>query len=259
MHRITADQVTPAIRSLFRWDQPQARRCFAVLDGSPPQGKILVDDPLAPTWAAVMEMVDNSLYFGGRLDAPAADEIFAALRQEGDVLVGMWPDDPRLAYLPTNPAYDGWTLEFYDRPIGAGLEPLIACLPPGCALKPTDRDLVMRTAWGPDDVRTAGSLKVWEQHWLGFVLLRGDEILSEASSGPPTEGVYEPGVITQEAHRGNGYATLVSARLVQEIEARGGRTYWNCAIQNLPSAAVARKLGYRVEKKYRCMLWEQIT
>jgi RimJ/RimL family protein N-acetyltransferase len=48
---------------------------------------------------------------------------------------------------------------------------------------------------------------------------------------------------------------MTSARLIQEIEAMGGQTYWNCARQNVASAAVARKLGYRIEKEYRCMVW----
>ncbi len=42
MIRITSDQVTPAIRSLFRTDEMAATRCFTVLDGAMPSGKIIV-------------------------------------------------------------------------------------------------------------------------------------------------------------------------------------------------------------------------
>jgi RimJ/RimL family protein N-acetyltransferase len=89
--------------------------------------------------------------------------------------------------------------------------------------------------------------------------MRGDELLSEAPVGPPALGLYEPGVITQEAHRGKGYATIVTAYTLHEIESSGGRSYWNCAKQNLPSAALARKFGYRIEKEYRCMAWDQVS
>jgi RimJ/RimL family protein N-acetyltransferase len=255
MIQITPDRVTSSIRSLFRTSEPQARRCFAVLDGVAPAGKIIVDHPVEPTWAVVQEVCDNSLYLGGKMDPSAFAAVFAALRQEGDVLVGMWPDDPRIALLPPDPDYDGLTLEFYDRPIGEGLDPYLRQMPADCTIRRLDRDLIMRTEWGPGDVTFAGGIDIWEKTCMGYCLMRGDEILSEATVGAPAIGLYEPGVFTQEAHRGRGYGTIVVARLIQEIEAMGGQSYWNCAKQNLASAAIARKLGYRVEKEYRCMAW----
>lgn len=257
MIRITFEEVTPAIRSLFRVDEPQARRCFAVLDGAVSAGKIIVDNLMDPKWGMVQEAGDNSIYLGGSVDVPAFVELFAALRQEGDVLVGMWPDDPRIRYLPPNPAYDGTTLEFYDRPAGKGLEIWLRQVPADCVINRLDRDLIMRTEWGPDDVRTIGGVEIWEKSCFGYCLMRGSEILSEATVGPPALGLYEPGVFTHIGHRGKGYATMVAARLIQEIEAMSGRTYWNCARQNVASGAVARKLGYRIEKEYRCMMWSK--
>ncbi len=255
---ISADQITPAIRQLFRSDEPQARRCFAVLEGTPPEGKILVDDLTRPRWGIVQEIVDRSIYLGGEVDAARFREVFADLRQEGEVLVGMWDDDPRLSLLPGDLCYDGRTLEFYDRPSGQGLDELLAALPADCSLRRMDRELVLRTEWGPGDVELMGGLDAWERNCSGYCLMRGDEILSEATVGLPALGLYEPGVFTRPDQRGKGYGTLVAARLIQEIEARGGQSYWNCARQNLASARIARKLGYRSEKEYRCMVWEKI-
>jgi RimJ/RimL family protein N-acetyltransferase len=113
----------------------------------------------------------------------------------------------------------------------------------------------MRTEWGPNDVASTGGIESWARTCFGYCLMRSDEILCEATVGPPALGLYEPGVFTQSAHRGKGYATMTSARLIQEIEAMSGQTYWNCAKQNVASAAVARKLGYRIKKEYRCMVW----
>ena len=48
---------------------------------------------------------------------------------------------------------------------------------------------------------------------------------------------------------------VTCAHLIRDCEARGYQTYWNCARQNLASAAVARKLGYRTEKEYRLLAW----
>jgi GNAT superfamily N-acetyltransferase len=242
-------KVTPAIRSLFRTDEPQARRCFAVLDGLMPVGKIIVDDPIAPKWGIVLEVVDNSIYLGGDIDAATFTQVFAALRQAGEVLVGMWPDDPRIGFLPPGPVYDGWTLEFYDRPIGEGLDTYINMLPPGCMLKRLDRDSILRTEWGPNDVRLAGGIDIWEKTCLGYGLLQDGEILSEATVGPPALGFYEPGVFTRQEQRGKGYATMVVARLIQEIETMGGQTYWNCARQNTDSPRPLRENSATVSRK----------
>jgi GNAT superfamily N-acetyltransferase len=257
MLQISSDQVTPAIRALFRQDEPQAPRCFAVLDGLTRTGKILVDDPRDPEWGIVQEVADNSIYLGGKVDPKTFAEVFAALRREGDVLVGMWPDDPRINLLPPAPDYDGRTLEFYDRPVGEGLDVYLRQVPAGCTITRLDRDLIMRTEWGPADVTYMGGVENWEKSCFGYGLMRGQEILSEATVGPAALNLFEVGVFTQKEQRGKGYGTMTVARLVQEIEARGGRTYWNCSKQNIASGAIARKLGYRVEKEYRCMAWNK--
>ena len=257
MIQITSDKVTSTIRSLFRIDEMLATRCFAMLDGATSTGKIIVDNLIDPKWAIVQEAVDNSIYLGGSIDALTFAKVFAALRREGDVVVGMCPSDPRIRYLPLDPAYDGLTLEFYDRPIGEGLDTYLRQVPSDCMITRLDRDLILRTEWGPNDVKFYGGIEIWEKSCFGYCLMHGDEILSEATVGPSALGLYEPGVFTQKEHRGKGYATMVVARLIQEIEAMGGRTYWNCAKQNIASIAVARKLGYRTEKEYRCMLWSK--
>lgn len=173
------------------------------------------------------------------------------------MLVGMPPDDPRLAYFPPDPYYDNCVLEFYDRPIGQGLDLYLRQVPVDCVIRRLDRDLILRTEWGPGDVDFYGGLDAWEKSCFGYVLMRGDEILSEATVGPPALGCYEPGVFTQEKHRGKGYGTIVTARLIQEIESMGGWTFWNCTIQNIASAGIARKLGYRKKKEFRCMAWKK--
>jgi GNAT superfamily N-acetyltransferase len=259
MKRITHDKVTLAIRSLFRTDEMVASRCFTVLDGTVNNGTIIVDNLVDPNWAIVKEPMDNALFLGGNLDGAIIAEVFAVLRKEGDVLIGMLPNDPRLGYLPANPDYDGLTLEFYDRPIGRGLDAYLHRVPADYLIKRLDRDLVMRTEWGPNDVKLAGGIKNWEKTCFGYCLMYGNEILSEATVGPSAQGLYEPGVFTKKEQRGKGYATMVVARLIQEIEIIGGQTYWNCAKQNIASGAVARKLGYRVEKEFRCLAWNKIN
>ena len=257
MIRITPAQVTPAIRALFQTDEMQAVRCFAILEGSAPKGKIFVDNLTDPRWALVQEAYDNDLFLGGNVDAAVFAGAFAALRQEGDVLTGMPYDDPRLTLFPPDPYYDNTVLEFYDRPIGQGLEQILNQVPPDCELRRLDHDLVLRTEWGPGDVAFYGGLDAWEKSGFGYVLMRGNEILSEATAGTPALGCFEPGVFTQEKHRGKGYGTMVTARLIQEIEAMGMNTYWNCTAQNAGSIGIARNLGYRTRKEFRCLAWHK--
>jgi GNAT superfamily N-acetyltransferase len=258
MIQIPSNGVTTALRSLFRTNEPQACRCFGVLDGNGHPGKIITDERGDPRWGIVWEACDGATFIGGQLDSATLAKVFERLRREGEVLVGLWPDDPRHLLLPPDPYYDGRTLEFYDRPIGHGLDRYLRHVLPGCAIRRLDRELIMRTEWGPDDVQFAGGLEAWEQTHVGYGLMRGEEILCEATVGPPAIGLREPGVFTQPEHRGQGYATLTAAYLIQEIESLGDRTYWNCAKQNLASAAVARKLGYRIEVEYHCLAWGKL-
>ena len=257
MFEITEGQVTPEVRALFRTDAVQARRCFAVLDGTGHPGRILTDDVAIPTWAAVQEGYDGVVYLEGELNSVLVEAIFVTLRRESEVLVCLNPDDPRLELLPPDPYYQGWVQEFFDRPIGQGLDQLIAGLPDDCQLLRLDRDLIMRTQWGPDDVAFAGGLDAWEADYMGYCLMRDGEILCESTVGPPAIGLYEPGVLTHEDFRGKGYATMTCARLIQEIEANGLATYWNCNESNAASAAVAHKLGYLVEKRSRVLAWHK--
>ena len=166
-------------------------------------------------------------------------------------------DDPRLTSLRiiniTIIGYWGSMIV----PIGQGLKPFLCQVPADFVIRRLDRDLILHTEWGPNDVAFIGGLDAWEKVCFGYVLMRGDDILSEATVGPSALGCYEPGVFTQENHRGKGYGTMVTARLIQEIEALGKQTFWNCTIQNSASAAIARKLGYRIRKEFRCMAWRK--
>lgn len=258
MRNISSEQVTPELRNLFNPEDPQSTRCFNALAGVMRGGKIFTDDPSNPTWGVVQESYDGTVFLGGAIDKTIAASVFAHLREAGMVIVLLPDDDSRLELLPTDIHYDGRSLEFYDHSVGQGLDRILNQVPDGFELRRTDRELVLRTQWGPYDVEWWGGLDGWAQNQVGFVLMKDDEILSEASVGPAITGVREPGVITHEAHRGKGYGTIVAARLIQEIESLGERTFWNCTKQNLGSARIARRLGYRVEKEFRNMHWKQL-
>ena len=66
MIQVPVDKVTSALRLLFRTDEPQACRCFAVLDGNGHPGKIITDDPGDPTWGIVWERGDGATFVIGQ-------------------------------------------------------------------------------------------------------------------------------------------------------------------------------------------------
>ncbi len=182
MQRLTPAHVTPALRALFDPREPQAPRCFAMLDGIAHSGTILCDSSSDPTWAVVQEAYDGSLFLGGRITAPVLAEVFDLLRSEGEVVVGLRLDDPRQRLLPPRPDYDERALEFHDRPLGEGLAQYLHMLPDGCEIRRLDRELVMRTEWGPNDVRFVGGIEAWEKTCLGYCLMHEDEIRCEATA-----------------------------------------------------------------------------
>ncbi len=100
-----------------------------------------------------------------------------------------------------------------------------------------------------------GSIEAVLAKTIRIFLMRGEEILCEASTGPATRGRMEMGVTTYAGHRRSGYATIACAHLIALCEAAGIATWWDCAEQNTASAALARKLGYHHGRPYRVLMW----
>jgi hypothetical protein len=255
MIQIQPAQVTPQLARLLASVAPAGLRRDAVLEGVD-AGVILTDDPANPAWGAVWETGDGTLYLGGSLDAETVAAIVVRLQRGGDVLFGFWDGDPLARLLPPHPDYDGRVLEFLDRPAGgAGLAALAVDLPDGYGVRPADAELLSRGLWGEDTMRRHGSLEAFLAKGRALFLVHGDTVIAEAYAGPCIGGTRELGAVTAEPYRERGYATLLCAHLVRDCEVAGERTYWNCAVTNAASAAVARKLGYRIERAYRLLAW----
>ena len=254
MIQVNPGQACPALRKLFNPADPASLRCFAVLEGNA-AGRILTDDTSSPTWSVVQETAFGSLYLGGALDALLMQHILVELLQDGDVLIGLWPEDQRFSLLPPETEYDGRVLDFTDRPVGEGLDDYLQRMPEGCVIRRMDRVLFERCAGRYLNMSIFGSVDQALEKGYGVCLMKDDVILCEAFAGPAALGQIEVGTETNEAHRGRGFATLTCAALIQRCERQGYQTYWNCDIENQASAAVARKLGYRNVRQYRLLAW----
>jgi hypothetical protein len=133
---LVPDQATPEIRGLFDPADPASLRCFALLDGHA-AGRIFTDHPDQPTWGVVQEATFGSLYLAGGIQLSMLHQLIAHLHLEGEVLIGLWQDDPRWSLLPPAPDYSGYTLEFTDR----AADQALPVVPTGCELRHLDQSL----------------------------------------------------------------------------------------------------------------------
>lgn len=249
---LSPHQVSPALRTMFAASDPASVRCFAVLDGHA-AGVIFTDNPESPSWAVLQEAAFGSLYLAGTIQPALMSQMVKWLQLEADVMLGLWPDDPRWNLLPSTHDYSGYTLEFTHR---VDDHPLPA-VPDGCKLIQLDRTLFKQILDRSLLIRMYGSVDQALEWGYGLCLLRDDELLCESFAGPAANGIIELGVETNPHHLHKGYATITCVHLIQQVESLGYLTYWNCAEQNEASIALARKLGYRTEKKYHLRAWSK--
>lgn len=254
MIQIGTEQVTPALTSLFRLDEPSAIRAFAVLAGGN-AGKILTDDPEHPQWGLVWEADDGTLYRGGRYDREVLSRAVASLRQEGVVALGFRDADRRVASFPADPDAGAECLEF-DRPIGTSdLSSYLGQLPAGYEIRCMDRALLERSPRREEKRNRFGSFENLLAKGIAVCILHQDRVVCEAYADMELHGVREIGIATEGAYRRQGLATRACAQLIKLCEETGSAAYWDCARFNAGSVALARKLGFQHERAYKLLAW----
>jgi GNAT superfamily N-acetyltransferase len=241
-----------AAEELLPVDLPTRPRASAVVDGVL-AGRVWADDPARPTWAIVMENADGTVYVGGE---PSADELVGVLRgvttAAGDLIFGFrGPDDPVRGLLPGTPYWSGEAIDFLDRIAPDDEEEELAAGPPaGLRLADLDAETLPGTEWYADTLVAYGSVEAWLERGVGRVLLDGGRVVAEAMAGPRVRGTLEMGVATRGPYRRRGCGTYVSRLVARACEDRGDRVWWNANASNLPSVRIARRLGFRTERRY---------
>ena len=86
-HEITGKDIPANLAGFFDQTLPQAKRCFAVLDGVA-AGRVVVDDVDLPTSVIVQEPYDNSIFMSGNLDAANVHKVVSLLREEDSFWLG---------------------------------------------------------------------------------------------------------------------------------------------------------------------------
>lgn len=215
-----------------------------VLEGH--AGTAMVDDKKAPN-VAMLSYADV-VVFHGDAEHPKARALAELLPEERAVLPSSEAWHSLLAevwgqrYVPIERF--AFTHEQLDE---AHLRDLASAVPEGYTIHPidlatattiaTDPDLI-----SPDHVRNFGTPQDFMDRGFGFCATKDGAIVAGASTYAVCSKGIEIQVNTQEAHRGRGLATVLSARLILEAWKRGLTAPWDAA--NEASAALAVKLGY---------------
>jgi GNAT superfamily N-acetyltransferase len=251
-HELSPGHVSPAVEELLPLDLPTRPRALAVLDGVL-AGRAWVDDPHHPTWAVVIETGDGTVFGGGALDAGAiVDTLRGVETMSGDLIFGFsGEDDPMRALLPPDPYHVGRAMDYTERvpPQGEDDEPDVPA-PSGLVLADIDEAVLPGIEWYEDTLHAFGSAARWTELGVGRALLSGSQVVAQAMAGPRDRGLLEMGVVTHPEHRRRGYGRLLSRIVARACEARGDRVWWNTSDDNVASQAIARALGFSVERPY---------
>ncbi len=251
------DVRSASLPALFDPALPNAPMLFGILEGRLP-GRAIADDPRAPTLAAVQSA--EGIAFISRTTTQAdLDTALSGLRR--DAIVGLaWPDDATATAVPEPPARKQDRLGFGPIPAAADLfDRLRDSLPAGATVRPIDADLLARCEWRELVEGAHGSIDAFLEHGVGLCLMREDEILAEAYAPFIGGGVAEVGVVTSEAHRGQGLASIAIAWLAEILAERGLAMYWSCDTDNEASVRVAGKLDFGPARPFGILLYRQLA
>src|SRR4030042_1945028 len=242
----------PGLPALFDPNVPNNPALWAVFHGRL-DGRALVDSLPNPSQCVLR--TDARLTFASyKVSQSFLADAIDYLRHIGIVWLIRSPSDP--------PAPSGYRsnprLEFFDYdPHSPTLADYRKRLPADFEIRAIDHNLLDRCEWRDDMRFYCGSLENFLQNSLGFCLMHGDEIIVEVYASPLGAVYAEIGAITHEPYRGMGYAPITVAYLIEALEQRGYHAYWSCDENNPSSARVARKLGFREEKAYAFLEYEQ--
>ena len=207
-------------------------------------------DALPPS--CVLILLGDFAFLAGDASAPGAEELIRNLSRRLIIVVKEAEWGPRLAAIHGERCREIVRYAFrrtpdFDR---GRLEQLAAALPEGVTLEPIGPKWYgrVRNTWARDFCSQFPTFASYARDGIGFVAVRGDDILAGASSYCVYDGGIEIQVDTREDCRRRGLATSCAARLILACLDRGLYPNWDAASE--ASAALAEKLGYRMDHPY---------
>jgi RimJ/RimL family protein N-acetyltransferase len=243
----------PNLSALFDPKIPNNPILFATLMGHTP-GRAWVDDPGNPSQCLVR--VNGSLVFiSSSADQAFLEEGFEIIKQFSHVVFVSRRGESTLQIPKADRILQRLEFAEYDAESQSIADLINGGLPDGFEIRDIDTELVKKIDSREDIESYCGSLENFLAHGFGICLMQSGEIVSEAYAPFVTARNAELATFTKEAHRGHGYATKTCARFIQTCRGRGLEPYWSCDADNLASASVARKLGFKHEREYEILLY----
>ncbi|HUP27128.1 MAG TPA: GNAT family N-acetyltransferase [Chloroflexia bacterium] len=80
---------------------------------------------------------------------------------------------------------------------------------------------------------------------FGFCVISGDIIAGWCTAEYASDTDIGIGIETVEEYQGRGFGTLVACAFIEHCLSKGLKPYWDCWKSNLPSSALAEKVGFR--------------
>ena len=198
MTAIEPAQYSELIHVLFDLNSPDHPRLSSVLAGRHP-GTALVDDATNPRWCILRSGWIGRTFIGGEMDAKSVAQAIALLRRQGHVHLDK--NDPHARLFPTDEIGEDARFAFSGRLTGLPqFEDHFIELSEGCTIRPIDRELVERCLWTDELPPVFGTLDRYLELFLGFCLMREDQILSEAHAFFWGDDSVEIGAITDEVY-----------------------------------------------------------
>jgi len=236
------------VRPLFDESVIDSPRLFSALKRQH-KAAALVDSDNNPRWCVIRSSWFGCTYIGGEINREELETAILKLREKGEILLSL--SDNFASIYPSDYTKIERRIAFYNRqPNDPAFDKLITAVPSNLRVERITRNTFERCLWRNRLVSIYGTTENYLEHSIGYLLLDGNRILSEAHAFFWGDTMVEIGVITADGYRSSGYASIVSAHLVRACEERDYLTYWGCSADHPASIAVARKIGYRIEREY---------
>jgi RimJ/RimL family protein N-acetyltransferase len=239
----------PFLKELFDQPQPNDPALWAVLIGNH-AGEARVDEVQNPT-QCVLRTEAALTYFSPQTEQSTLERSIEDFLNIGPVWL-VWPQNtsltpPTIGSVEVLPRY-----EFYDYdPESDDLREMRKKLPPELRIKKIDGRLLELCEWKSEMEFYCGGVDGFLKYGLGYCLLSGEQIITEAYVSAFGRNRADIGAITRKPYRGRGYAPITCAYLIEACEKRGYQAYWSCERDHHASVQVARKLGFQHMLPYK--------
>ena len=216
----------PTLQGLFDPDLPNSPALWAVLEGRH-SGVALVDQAHNPVQCVLRTGAALS-YISSQPHQSFLESAIQHFRQQGPVWL-VWPHHTGLEPPDTERAGVVPRLEFYDCDVQSDtLSQWRDRLPAGHEIRPIDAALFTRCEWREEMEFYAGSAGNFLAQNIGLCVMREEEFIVEAYASALGNQLAEIGAITRPAYRGQGYAPIACAFLIEACQQRGYQAYWSC-------------------------------